>query len=485
MDAPTKSWKPAGLFQKAVLSIPDDVKEEFYPGGRGSGKTQVIEVKALLHCMRYPGAKVGWYRQNLTDAEDLITELDEFCTIFGGAKGKFLSGGKRKKWTFPNGSTLSVMYLNRDQDGTQGQGSGKTMIVFDEVGKYNSPFLIDKLRGSLRSGTGIPCKMIFAANPAGPGHTWLKERYMNHEPYKIFELRVHKDAQPVKCVWMPSTIRDNPHIDHDEYVAQLSAITVPWLRDAWLNNDWSVNPGSFWGDLFDPARHVIRPKPIRPNWRRMRSMDWGFAMPYAIGWWAIDEEGNMILTDELYGVNEGGVEGVREPATQVAARMNELEERRNDQHARWYDSVADVPGDFGLRTSVIEAFSREGVRWRKNTAQQGSNYRVNTVQEITTRLNNTLEGRTNGLLFFDRCKKTIEQMRSIPADERDPEDVDTKAPDHAVDMVKMAVNVYRGVAPDIRDYRRFARKARDERNENVDRLLGFGDRMRAGETIPM
>lgn len=444
-------WEPASDFQRAVLAVPGDVEEEFYPGGRGSGKTNVLEVKAVLHCLEHPGANVGWYRKNLTDAEDLITELDQMCTSCGARSKSY--GPSRKRWTFPNGSGLTVMYLNKDNDATQGQGSGKTMIVFDEVGKYADPKLIDKLRGSLRSGRGIPCKMILAANPGGPGHTWLKRRYMHAPPYRPFDMRLTPDSIPIRALWIPSYLDDNPHIDAARYKSQLSAIGNQHLREAWINNNWDINAGAYWGEIFNTDKHVIRPRPIPQNWRRLRCMDWGFGAPYSIGWWAVDESGNLILTDEIYGVADDGVEGLRQPADVVARIMASREEQNGDARVRWSDSVADIPGEIGAGTSVLAEFARHGIRWRQNPKGQVENYRIATLQEITLRLNNTANGKPNGMMFFDTCGSAIEQVQAIPIDEDHPEDVDKEAPDHIIDMIKMAVQYKRLAAKDLATYK--------------------------------
>jgi hypothetical protein len=44
-----------------------------------------------------------------------------------------------------------------------------------------------------------------------------------------------------------------------------------------------------------------------------------------------------------------------------------------------------------------------------------------------------------GLVVFDTCPETIQEMSTLVLDDKKPEDVDTAARDHAYDMLRMAV----------------------------------------------
>ena len=38
-------------------------------------------------------------------------------------------------------------------------------------------------------------------------------------------------------------------------------------------------------DCWEAKRHVVAPFAIPPDWLRFRSMDWGSASPFSVGWW--------------------------------------------------------------------------------------------------------------------------------------------------------------------------------------------------------
>ena len=72
-------------------------------------------------------------------------------------------------------------------------------------------------------------------------------------------------------------------------------------RNALLYGSWD----SFDGQVFrewrnDPQHyddqrwtHVIDPFPIPRHWRIYRGFDFGYAKPFAVGWFAVDEDGRI------------------------------------------------------------------------------------------------------------------------------------------------------------------------------------------------
>ena len=50
------------------------------------------------------------------------------------------------------------------------------------MGTFPNPGPIFMLMATLRSGAGVPCRFIATANPGGPGHLWIKQRYIDQAP---------------------------------------------------------------------------------------------------------------------------------------------------------------------------------------------------------------------------------------------------------------------------------------------------------------
>jgi hypothetical protein len=116
-------------------------------------------------------------------------------------------------------------------------------------------------------------------------------------------------------VFIPSKVDNNTHINVEAYKQRLRASGSNELVRAWLDGDWSVTMGAFF-DCWDAKRHVIPPFAIPKDWLRFRSMDWGSASPFSVGWWVIVQDnyrcdsgvlprGCMVRYREWYGMQPG------------------------------------------------------------------------------------------------------------------------------------------------------------------------------------
>jgi hypothetical protein len=87
------------------------------------------------------------------------------------------------------------------------------------------------------------------------------------------------------------------------------------LVAAWLEGDWSVTLGAFF-DCWSAKRHVVEPFEVPKEWMRFRSMDWGSAVPFSVGWWAVVQDdfetdgrvlprGCLVRYREWYGMKPG------------------------------------------------------------------------------------------------------------------------------------------------------------------------------------
>lgn len=77
----------------------------------------------------------------------------------------------------------------------------------------------------------VPLRMRAASNPGGPGHDWVRSRFV--------------DEQAPSRVFVPARLDDNEHIDRAAYVASLQHLD-PVTRQRLLDGDWSARePGGF------------------------------------------------------------------------------------------------------------------------------------------------------------------------------------------------------------------------------------------------
>lgn len=94
------------------------------------------------------------------------------------------------------------------------QGRSFTLLLIDEAGQFPDPALLDVVRSNLRGARDIPIRMVIAANPGGPGHAWLAQRYVfRAEPWTLFD----EPKSKRQWVYCPSTYDGNQFIDRDQY----------------------------------------------------------------------------------------------------------------------------------------------------------------------------------------------------------------------------------------------------------------------------
>lgn len=221
--------------QSALLSCP--IGDVLFGGARGGGKTYALLGDWLAHALNYGrGAKGLFIRRTYDELDEVKAQAAEIFPLVGA----YWRAGK-STWIFPNGATLKLRYLRRDEDASHYQGHQYTWIGIDEIGNFPDYTPIDKLQATLRSKTGVPTFMRSSANPGGPGHAWIKARYVDPAQPMV----PHQD--PTTGLWrvfIPSRLEDNRILVSNDphYQQRLRGSGPAWLVRAWLSGDWNASP---------------------------------------------------------------------------------------------------------------------------------------------------------------------------------------------------------------------------------------------------
>lgn len=299
-------WSPQPGPQEMFVSCP--IPDVFYGGARGGGKSDGLLGDYLGHAGRHgKNARGILVRRTLRELSELI---ERSRAIYAPLGWKFKGAeGQQGKWTAPNGATLVMTYLDNDNDAEKFQGHSYTWIGIDELGNFPSPKPIDKLWGTLRSAAGVPCVMRSTGNPGGPGHGWVKKRYIDVGPYVVHEDQPLKSRPDLKVqrVFIPSTLDDNKILQQNDplYEARLAATGGEALFKAWRQGDWNILAGQYF-DIFDENTHVVRRgdglsprtytlEPWHPKWL---SMDWGYHDDSVAHWHRSDEQKKVVTYRE-------------------------------------------------------------------------------------------------------------------------------------------------------------------------------------------
>lgn len=471
----TVIWSPQPK-QAAFISCPaDDVG---FGGARGGGKSDAVVGDWGSHEEMYGTSAIGMaFRRERTQLTELIERAKQVLIPIGHKwheQDKYFRG--------PKGGRLRFSYLESDSDADAYQGHSYTRLYPEEMGTFPTETPINKLNATLRSGNGVPCQMKGTCNPGGPGHQWVKARYnLAGRPQEIirqdFEFTNPFTGRniPKTRIFIPSRLGDNRFLG-DAYAANIAQSGSAALVKAWLEGDWDVIEGAYF-DQWRLDKHVIAPFAIPSHWIRFVSMDWGFASPFSVGWWAVVSEPVSIsgLARGVASVGQGngsarngvsdgsafgapvlprgclvryrewyGRGGARLTAEQIATGILEREhlsgEKRNIEameNSRETSITYGVldPSSFATDggPSIAERMARAGVMMRK-----ADNRRVKIGGAIGgwDQMRERLSGDADGnpmVVTFSTC---VDSIRTIPVLQHDPdrpEDLDTTAEDHAAD----------------------------------------------------
>lgn len=418
-----------------MLTCP--VFEVFFGGARGGGKTDGVLGEWAVHANRYGKDAIGlMVRRTRVELTETYERAKQLFTPLGA---QFTTQPMRV--VMPGGGRLTFAYLERDADAEGYQGHNYTRVYVEEAGNFPSPAPILKLFATLRSGAGVPCRIRLTGNPGGPGHQWVRARYIDPAP---MGLEVLKDPTTgLERVYIPSRVADNAYLG-EQYVSQLRSAGSPELVRAWLEGDWSVITGAYFPE-FSLERHVIAPFELPVGWPRFRSLDWGSAKPFSVGWWAVADgdshgprhipRGCLVRYREWYGMAEGQPNvGLKLTAEEVADGILARETARE----RIAYSVAD-PALFSQDggPSMAERMARRGVHWtkadNKRVPQAGA---MGGWDQVRARLKG--EDGKPMLLMFSTCRDLIRTLPALQHDDLRPEDVDTDGEDHAADECRYA-----------------------------------------------
>lgn len=474
------AWKPLPGSQALALACPAHVL--LYEGTRGPGKTDA----QLMAFRKNVGRGYGrFWRGVIFDREyknldDLVSKSLRWFPQIGGPKPKFLSSTADYKWVWETGEELMFRQVKRPNDYWNYHGQEFPFLGWNELAKYATPELYDAMFSCNRSSfrpqdhpiitpgkpgveylPEIPLVCFSTTNPYGPGHNWVKRRFIDpvepgqlqRKEYNVFNPRTQQREDLVKYhVRVFGSYKENIYLA-PEYVAELESIRDENKRKAWLWGDWDIVAGGAFDDVWRKDAHVLPRFKIPRSWTVDRSLDWGSSHPFSVGWWAeangeeavlpdgttfCPPPGTLIRIHEWYGSNEVGTnEGLKMSAKNVAKGIRERETMLLEQD--WItqrprpgpaDNQIDNVVESGTDT-IAKKMSDEGIDWTKSDKSPGS--RINGLQLARDRFEASIDGEGPGLYCFEHCRASIATLPTLPRDEKNLDDVDTEAEDHAWD----------------------------------------------------
>jgi len=419
----------------------DTVDELLYGGAVFGGKSDYLLGDFAQDVPREYGKH--WhgilFRKNYPQLEDLIARSKEiYPAWFPGVTWS----NQTKTWTWPNGATLKMRFMESDDDWMQYWGHAYTWIGWDEIALWSSNTSYLRMKARLRGAqSNIPNKRIRAsANPGGPGHHWVREYWKIGEYPMGGHVFSPDDGSGTRRLFVKARLKDNKiGIANDPgYESRLEGAGSPQFIRAIKEGDWTVVEGAYFPE-FNPRLHIVDPIALPGNWTRFRAMDWGSAKPFSVGWYAVSDgtlrqfpRGALIKYREWYGMkpNQPNV-GLKLTAEQVAKGnpdMPGIQQREKGDSLAY--GVID-PAAFQEDGGPSIASRMAPVIWRP-----ADNKRIPGWDQLRNRLIG--EDGKPMLYFFSTCIHTIRTLPMLQHDSTKAEDVDTDSEDHAGDETRYA-----------------------------------------------
>ena len=417
--------------ERQKLFLKADKKFIAFGGARGGGKSWAVRTKAVLLCLRYPGIKVMIIRKTYPElTENHINPMCEMLKCHHPDKSERIASynDSKKNIVFPNGSRVLFRYCDADRDADRFQGTEVDALFIDEA-THQSEEKMKKLTACVRGVNEFPKRVYLTCNPGSEGHAWVKRLFIDRA--------YQSNENPDDYMFIKSLVTDNKALmeANPDYLRQLEALPTR-LRKMWLEGDWSFYDGQFFEDFRDDPdhysdhkwTHVIDPFDIPANWTIYRSFDWGYARPYAVGWYGVSGEGIIYHFLELYGCTGTPNEGAKQTPDQVFAEVARVEREHPWLAGRNIIGIAD-PAIWGAETgeSIADTAAKHGVYF-----SPGDHKRIPGWLQCHYRLSFDEEG-VPMFYVFKGCKNFIRTIPLLQYDEHKVEDLDTNGEDHIAD----------------------------------------------------
>lgn len=473
-----------------------------YHGTRGPGKT----ITQLMKFRRYVGLGYGshWrgviFDREFKNLSDLLAQSQRFFPEFKDGC-VFKKSASEYMWVWPTGEALLFRHAKEVSDYENFHGHQYPFIGWNELTKHPTPELYDKMMSTNRSSfvpeihtpkliingkvqtnpdgspiyntidgkplPPIPLIVFSTTNPSGPGHNWVKRRFINcaangqvvRREFEVINPKTKKAEVVTRSqVAIFGSYIENTYLDV-AYIAELNRLCEnnENLYKAWILGDWDFTAGGAFDDLWNKYKHVIPRFPVPKEWYIDRGFDWGSSHPFSVCWFAeangeevklsdgsifCPPKGSIIQIAEWYGSAQiGDNKGLKMSAYDIAEgiKFKEIELMQKG----WLPYQPNPgPADNQIRNTterdndtIEKKMLKIGVAWEKSDKSPGS--RKNGLQLFRDRLAAVIKNDDEpGFYVMINCAATIDLLPTLPRDEKDPDDVDTTAEDHVWDVIR-------------------------------------------------
>ncbi len=366
-------------------------------GRRGPGKTHgTFAQVALDDCQRVDGLKFLFLRKVLKAARESFEDVRRKVLYATPHEYKIQSG----VIIFPNDSRIVLGHFKNESDIDNYLGveyDGAVVEEFTQLSKSK----VEMLRGSIRSTKPNWRPRIYATtNPGGIGHQYFRTAFVL--PWRA--------GVSDETLFLPASADDNRYLDpgYRKWLHGLSGT----LGRMWRDGDWDVAGGAYFTN-WNHDRVVCAPIERPPaHWRYWLAMDYGFHHWTMIYLLAQNDDGVIIILDEL---------AMRHSlVSQVASGLVDMLARNGIE--QYQIAIFVAGGDCFTREStgrtIADSWQDEG--WKLTQAML---HRKSGAAEWLRRIGNDTAGVPCTVQITTRCTRLIECIPMMLSNPNDPEDV--------------------------------------------------------------
>lgn len=311
----------------------------------------------------------------------------------------------------------------------------------DELTK-NDKHVFNNLRARLRWPGLSNTKFIAGSNPGSIGHEWVKTLWIDR-----FFPKEEQEAD--QFAYVPATARDNPHIDKS-YLLTLESLPEK-MRRAFLDGDWDIFEGQFFTE-FNRDKHVIpsTPRSALPNhWANFRSIDVsGRNGTTSCHWYCLDSSGIVRIYREYYYTGRDSDQHAEE-IWYLSHEKNPDGTYKPDENYKYTIMDSSAWAKMGMPETTAEVYLRVWAELDDKHGLSSANALVPSdkhrvmgwdIVHSYLRYDDIKEPQ---LLIMDTCPNMIRTIPLAVHDERNPDDVNTKGEDHAIDDLRYLLQTLR------------------------------------------
>ena len=421
------------------------------------------------------------FRQTYPQLADVQAKTEKWFRQIFGRHAKF--NRSKMSWEWDTGEVLLLRHIARPADYWNYHGHEYPWIGFEELCNWPTDECFTSMFACCRTSTvGVPRMVRATANPYGPGHNWVKDRFRLFanwwRPFLLTMDSVDSEGrlEPPRAAYHGHISENKILLTADPNYRQtiIAAASNPAMADAWLNGSWDIVAGGMFDDVWNPLHNVVAEFDVPWSWRVDRSFDWGSAAPFSVGWWAESDgsdlrlrngrwrstvRGDLFRIHEWYGWTGKPNQGVRMLAVDIAKGIVERElqwglragsgERENimvkagpaDNQIHDVENGVSTAMDMAKPVRVGNEMHR-GISWTRADKRPGSV--KNGLEQMRKMMRNAhpRDGRPRehpGLYVVEDCLQFIRTVPTLPRSEVDMDIVDKNAEKHACDETRYRI----------------------------------------------